>query len=532
MRIRGDILRAYQSIHTWTGIIAGLVLFIGFYAGSLTMFKHEITHWATPPSHQLPQIPIEQFDNLISQASSTFDKAQQGFIVNFSEQLSPLTWFEQGGERGLHLNNVMRHATLSENGELITQVNPTNELGELIDMLHRTAGIAGKVGHEDLGVLILGVASILYFLALVSGVVILLPTLVKSFFALRQHKGANRFWLDSHNLVGIISLPFHLIIAWSVIVFAFHDFFYDGLSLIYSDEAMFERGKKPAIEYTIEQLPPISTYLKKIDDMTDGYLVKSMDFSNLSSTNPVVGIAIINRHEMMRVSSGDFIYMNPYTFDVSYSSIPLNDKDIYTPLVAGLFSLHFGGYGGDLGRWIYFTLGLLGAFIFYSGNLLWLEKRREKQPIQSKSSRIMASLTIGMCLGSILAVVITLLSSKWLYLISAQVNINYLICYYLVFFTALIYSFIGGAAKSAIHLQYILFIACLLIPLTSILSLIIPGIGLWSPVYFPSIVVELIALFFAGVFYYGAFKTKQRVYYGETNSIWNLSLTTVADSHK
>lgn len=39
MKVRSDVLRIYQSIHTWTGIIAGIVLFIGFYAGALTMFK-------------------------------------------------------------------------------------------------------------------------------------------------------------------------------------------------------------------------------------------------------------------------------------------------------------------------------------------------------------------------------------------------------------------------------------------------------------------------------------------------------------
>lgn len=50
-----------------------------------------------------------------------------------------------------------------------------------------------------------------------------------------KNKGTNRFWLDSHNVVGIISLPFHLIIALTVVVFAFHDVFYDGLSLVYGD---------------------------------------------------------------------------------------------------------------------------------------------------------------------------------------------------------------------------------------------------------------------------------------------------------
>ncbi|NQY88528.1 MAG: PepSY domain-containing protein [Colwellia sp.] len=522
MKISGDILRTYQSIHTWTGIVAGLVLFIGFYAGSLSMFEDEISHWATPSNHHLPQVSTEKFDSLIVKASSTFDKAQQGFTVNFNEKLSPLIWSEEGGGRGLQINNVVIHATLSEQGELITQINNTNELGDLIDTLHRTAGIVGKVGHEDIGVLILGIAAILYFLALVSGVIFLLPTLLKSFFALRTNKGVNRFWLDSHNLIGIISLPFHLIIALTVIVFAFHDAFYGGLSVAYGDKPLFERGEKSKIEYTVKQLPPIASYLEKVDELTDGYQVKSLEFTGLSSPHPSVGITIVNSEEMMRHNTGDFIYMNPYTYEISFSSIPVTDKDVYTPLVASFFSLHFGGFAGDFGRWIYFIMGLLGAFLFYSGNLIWLEKRRQKQPIQAKSNRVMASLTIGICLGSILAVVCTVLISKWLYILGAQINQSYLTCYYIVFFTAVFYSFVRGAAISAINLQQTLFIVCLFIPLTTLLTNVVPSLSLWPVNYYSSYIIELVALIFSGTFYYGSIKTKQRAFHGESNSIWSL----------
>lgn len=93
----------------------------------------------------------------------------------------------------------------------------------MIDELHRTGGIPGDMGHEQLGAYFMGVAGILYFLALVSGVIFLLPTLVKTLFALRRKKGPNRFWLDSHNLLGITALPFHIIISLTVVVFVFHD---------------------------------------------------------------------------------------------------------------------------------------------------------------------------------------------------------------------------------------------------------------------------------------------------------------------
>jgi hypothetical protein len=48
--MRSDTLRTYKTVHTWTGIIAGLALFIAFYAGALTMFKAPIARWVSPPS--------------------------------------------------------------------------------------------------------------------------------------------------------------------------------------------------------------------------------------------------------------------------------------------------------------------------------------------------------------------------------------------------------------------------------------------------------------------------------------------------
>ena len=522
MKIRSDILRTYQSVHTWTGIVAGLVLFIGFYAGSLSMFEDEISYWATPPVHHLSPIQVDQYDELIAKALATSPKVEQQFKINFSHDLSPMTWYEKGGGRGLTLNDVLMHATLSPQGELVTQAESSNELGNLIDMLHRTAGIVGKVGHEDLGVLVLGVACVLYFLALVSGIIFLLPTLVKSFFALRKDKGANRLWLDTHNLVGLISLPFHFIIAWSVIVFAFHDVLYDGLSLVYGDQPMFNRGADSAVEYKIEQLPSVQSYLNKIEQLADGYRVESIEYSGLTSSRPSLGVTLMNEHTMMRNNSGDYIYMNPYTFEVRASSLAMNDEQYYVPYVASFFSLHFGGIGGDLGRWVYFIMGLLGAFLFYSGNLLWLEKRRQKKGEQTKANKFMANLTVGVCFGSILGVVVAMLSSKWLYLMNISINESYLACYYIIFFASLIYSFVRGAAKSAIDLQKALGVACLCIPVTSLLLLAIPNEQGWAYSHFSNFSLDIVAFIFAMIFLYGAVKTKHRAYFGQRNSIWAL----------
>jgi len=72
---------------------------------------------------------------------------------------------------------------------------------------------------------------------------------------------------------------------------------------------------------------------------------------------------------------------------------------------SAIYGLHFGTFGGSTVRWLYFALGLAGAFLFYSGNLLWIESRRKRRHVdQPRRTRIMARATIGVCIGSCLGI--------------------------------------------------------------------------------------------------------------------------------
>ncbi|NTS78050.1 PepSY domain-containing protein [Catenovulum sp. SM1970] len=526
MKVRSDVLRTYQSLHTWTGIVAGLVLFIGFYAGALTMFKPVIEHWATPSYQHLAQIEQSQWQSLIERTTEQYEKARIGFTLQFDPDKSPLTWFEKGGGRGIRLDDQLMHASLDTDGELIVHSTSTNELGTLIDQLHRTAGIPGSVGHEDLGVLILGVAAFLYFLALVSGLIFLLPTLTKSLFSVRADKGASRFWLDSHNLVGVMSFPFHVIIAWTAVVFAFHDVLYGGLAQVYGDKPLFERTEQTEAVYRLESLPKVEDYIAHVAKIAPGYQIQSLAFSDLNSATPSLAIEATKAGQMQRGGYSDYIYMHPFTFEVGYTSVFTEPNSEYGPIVNSFFALHFGNYAGDFGRWMYFVFGLLGAYLFYSGNLLWLDKRQKKQAKSGTlktSTKVMANLTVSVCLGSILAVMLCLISTKWLYLFSQQINSHYLTIYYSCFALCILYSFYKGAARSAIGLLKLLFLACLAIPFTSLASLLIAGLD--HQLDIAHISFDLIALLFASFFYWLRQKALKRALLGQNNSIWSLPKT-------
>jgi len=103
---------------------------------------------------------------------------------------------------------------------------------EFIYDLHFTAGLP-----KPFGTYLFGVVCLLYGLALVSGVVIYAPTLVRNLFALRLGRNVKRMWQDAHNAVGILSLPFHIIFAWSGAVLAL------GLLLLVPFQTMVYEGK-------------------------------------------------------------------------------------------------------------------------------------------------------------------------------------------------------------------------------------------------------------------------------------------------
>ena len=48
--MKAQTVKDYLAVHTWVGIVCGMVLFIAFYAGAFSMLKAEISRWTQPPA--------------------------------------------------------------------------------------------------------------------------------------------------------------------------------------------------------------------------------------------------------------------------------------------------------------------------------------------------------------------------------------------------------------------------------------------------------------------------------------------------
>lgn len=534
--MRADIVKVYKSLHTWTGLIAGMALFIAFYAGALTMFERPLDRWASPPQVEAQRYQVEaaQLPRLIELTLQQHPKAADAFTLHLDpleNAPASLTWKQsrhEGEQEFSHLSDD-RHfwSGLDEQGNLVSGEYIPSQMAQLVDLLHQTAGIPGE-DHHLWGVYVLGVISVLYALALVSGLIILLPTLAQDLLAMRRGKNLKRFWLDAHNVIGFTSLPFHLVIAFTVVVFAFHDFMYDGLqAVVYGDRPMFGRTVPTSVERDLTQLKSPQELLASMAVVDSQFKVEQMQFSDLTGPRAVVRVTGALDGEIMRAADYGLAELDPYSGAITDTTYMPGQNQGWAGVITSFFALHFGNFGGDFVRWLYFFMGLAGAFLFYSGNLLWIESRRRRQkrnpvaPEQRRSTQWMAAATVGVCWGSVAGVASAMVAGKWLSAAFGDLTGVYMATYYTVFLAAVAWAFYIGAARGLVHLLWLCAVTCLAIPATGVLALLLPDSALWLHLRAETLAVEGVALVTGLTFIYAARRTARRVYDGDADSVWH-----------
>jgi uncharacterized iron-regulated membrane protein len=520
--MRGEILRLYKSVHTWTGIVTGMLLFVCFYAGALTVFAAPLAHWASPPTGG--SISIEDADRLIEKTLAARPEAAKDFTLRLAtpDQPARLTW------RKSRSDDVVWSATLGADGVLRVERSNAFGVGAFVDTIHRTAGLPLD---RETGTTVMGVVSAVYAVALVSGLILVLPSLAKDFLALRLTANLKRMWLDAHNLVGVASFPFHLVIALTAVVFGLHEPIYDALDHVVYD------GRLPTIMRSTgpfggAKRDEQTARMKKVAELAAAVESVSPQFSPISlhyrdaDTRGAL-VRVVGEDPRFLSRGGGFAVVRGATGEVVNVDYLPEKQSGWTAAVSPFFALHFGSYGGEPVRWAYFFLGLAGAFLFYSGNLLWIESRRRtarrhgEQVVQTTASRLMAAASIGVCLGCVCALSFAIVSTKWLYGLVEDVEAWRHGIYHAVFFGALAFAFLRGAARAGVELAYVAAVGALSLPLTSAVALTAPGLGPWAAADPISVGVDIVALCAALCFAALARVTARRAELGPIDSVWS-----------
>lgn len=510
--MKAATLRRFLALHTWVGLLAGMALFIAFYAGAITVFSHEIADWnRSGAAAVVPGDPVARTQTLLDALLKAHPQAAESVYLVLPGEHGPQPsayWFEAG-------SGESRRFMLDERDTLDEDAFGHSFIEYIYD-LHFTAGLP-----KPFGTYLFGVVCLLYGLALVSGVVIYAPTLVKNLFALRLGKNIKRLWQDSHNAVGMLSLPFHIVFAWSGAVLAlglmllvpFQTMVYEG-KLLQLLERDFYGAPQVAAAHVARPSLPLATLLQRGQAALPDLEIEGISLVNAGDANARATLyGVVEQRRLNQLGS--------VTLDAASGAVigTVAPKTM-TPgmlIMRGLQTLHFGNFGHDAVKWLYFVLGLAGAFLFYSGNLLWIESRRKRRQVeQPRRTRVMAALTLGVCLGCVAGVSAVFIAGALAPGAAAAPT------YLTVFFASLLWACLRQPARAGHELLWLCALLTVAIPLAGWIGsgeqlLAAAWRGHWHRFF-----VDAVAVLLALAYWRLARATLRRGREGEPNSVWAL----------
>nr|WP_284047956.1 PepSY-associated TM helix domain-containing protein [Marinobacter sp. ATCH36] len=391
-------------LHTWAGLTLGWVLFLMFVTGTAGYFDTEIDRWMQPELPP-PQTRLEAADTaqtLLARLRKEAPQAERWFLSLPTDrnQLYPEV-FWQGASVDAGASATSGSLKLNgENGRDF-QARDTGG-GQLLYQMHWRLHYLSR-NQADV---IVGFATLFMLVGLVSGIIIH-KKIFKDFFTFRPKKG-QRSWLDAHNVLSVLGLPFHLMITYSGLIFM--AFAYMPLVVVahygadaedrsqfiaevFDPPGMVDPANKPG------ELVSLTTPIASTEARWGEGRIRSMDIRHPGDRNA----RIIFRENIDRSVSNSArqLVFDGITGELLHSVAPAlsSSKNIRSVFIG----LHEGLFAGPLLRWLYFFSGLLGTGMVATGLVLWAAKRRERSERKGNTVnaglRLVEKLNVGTIVG-------------------------------------------------------------------------------------------------------------------------------------
>lgn len=378
-------------LHTWTGLVVGWILFFVFVAGTPGYFQHEITRWMQPERPLIDTTPIADRDGTLERALNRLEQvappatAASWRIDLPHHSLSPRGW----QDLGIRWEDLPRpgHAFGARGSE---RLDPTT--GEVVPAGPEPRQTAGGVGlyrmhyllhylSRDAGIRIVGICTMLMLLAIITGV-ITHKKIFKDFFTFRPGKG-QRSWLDAHNVISVMALPFFLMITYSGLLFFPYQYMPAGRDVVY--------GSGPGVQRAyLDDLLARGEHRHAAISRPTAPLAPMLARADAEWGPDQIRSIVIERHEgeafevaVARIHGGGLDFFFPPTLRFDGTTGVLLDPEPRPGGAAAqtqsvMFNLHEGLFVGIWGRWLYFLAGLLGCAMVGTGLVLWTVKRRRR----------------------------------------------------------------------------------------------------------------------------------------------------------
>ncbi|WP_394790306.1 PepSY-associated TM helix domain-containing protein [Rhodoferax sp.] len=359
-------LRRWSWLHKWSSLVCTVFMLLLCLTGLPLIFHHDIEH-LLGTNVEAPEVPAGSAHVSLDQVMATAQARypQLGGMFASQQDDDDRIWFVTLSRTPTSEDGMKQVAVDARSGLALAEPKLDEGFMHIMFSLHVDlfAGLPGK--------LFLGLMGVLLVLAIVSGVVLYAPFMRKlEFGTVRRERSTRTRWLDLHNLLGIVTLVWALVVGatgvintWADLVIKYWQF--DQLS-----QMVAPYKNKPALT----QLGSLETAVAAARALEPDMKVGFIAFPGTSFSSPHhYGVF------MRGTTPLTARLFKPVLVDAE-TGLVTDSRNLPWYVTALLVSqpLHFGDYGGRPMQILWALLDLATIVVLGSGLYLWLQRRQPK----------------------------------------------------------------------------------------------------------------------------------------------------------
>jgi uncharacterized iron-regulated membrane protein len=369
-------IRRWSWIHKWSSLVSTAFMLLLCITGLPLIYSHEIVH-ALGNEVEAPAMPADTPRASVDRVIATTLAAYPGKVMMYLSQDKdePNVWALTVGDSPTdeHYKPLLADA---RTGMMLPE--PPLEGGKFMSFMFHLhvdlyAGLWGK--------LFLGFMGLLLLVALVSGVVLYAPFTRKLGFGTVRHERSRRVrWLDLHNVLGIVTLVWALVVGATGMINTWADL----LLKVWQNTELAEMTKPYAGLPPVTKLASMQAAIDTARKAAPGMDVGFVAFPGTPFATPHhYGVFM---HGTSPLTSR---VPKPILIDAQ-TGVVTSSADLPWYLTALLVSqpLHFGDYGGQPLKLLWALLDLATIAVLITGLYLWIKrgKAQAAKPAEQRAT--------------------------------------------------------------------------------------------------------------------------------------------------
>jgi uncharacterized iron-regulated membrane protein len=356
-------VKGWYLVHKWTSLVCTLFLLMFCLTGLPLIFAHEIDEATRAPVlAEVPAGRTADLDRVVATAVADKPGMQPLYVTWDTDK--PILYVTVGPKPEATAEQMKYEQYDARTGERL--VTPPLDEGVMHVLLEIHANL--MLGLP--GQLFLGAIGIVFLVAVGSGVVVYAPFMRKlRFGAVRKDRSARVKWLDTHNMVGIVTLGWVSVVGLTGFIICMSV----PVTMIWQADQLAEMAAPYA------NAKPVTGRLASVNDAVATVRRAVPDARVSFIAWPGTGYS--TKHHYMVALAGNTPLterlINPAMVDAKTGRLTdLRSMPWYVQALFLSAPLHFGDYGGLPLKIVWALLDCAAIVVLGTGLYLWLGKRR------------------------------------------------------------------------------------------------------------------------------------------------------------